>query len=112
MEKDYKVEMKPTYWKVVLSSGEYSDYEEATLVFSGNSEEEIWNFLCRYTDDVAKESEYTWGVTSGTALAMKWNDKKFISKKYKGEPEDIRWSSGYDIAKVEIARLNIIYFLR
>ena len=49
MKKEYKVEMKGSLWEVVLSSGCYSDYKESHLVFSGNSEEEVWLFLQRYT---------------------------------------------------------------
>ena len=111
MEKDYKVETKPTYWEVILSSGHYSDYEESHLFFAGNDENEIWNFLKRYTDDVAKKNDYLHGVNmNGLSLAMKWNDERFISKNFTGDKDDIFWDNEYNIAKVNIKRLNVIYF--
>jgi hypothetical protein len=110
--KDYKVETKPTYWQVILSSGVYSDYTEEHLFFAGNSQEEIWNFLCRYMDDIIVfERDYTYSsVYDGEAYLMKFEDKKFIAKKFIGDKEDIDWSSKDDIADVVIQRLNIIYF--
>ena len=107
MKKDYKVEMKPTIWQVKLSHGCYSDYSEEHLFFAGNNEDEIWLFLCRYIEDIAKESDYLCG---GYKLALKYGDKKYLSTKYKGDIEDIYWSSVYDINDVEINRLNVIYF--
>ena len=103
---DYKVEMKPTYWEVVLSSGSYSDYSENHLFFAGNDEDEIWNFLCRYIESIAEENDYSGDVKK--PLAIKFNDKKFISEKYKGDKEEIDWN--YDIVDVSISRLNVIYF--
>jgi len=108
---DYKIEMKPTYWEVILSSGCYSDYSELHLFFSGNDENEIWNFLCRYVDDINKdedESDFlSWSVNN--PLAMKFGDKKYLSDKYTGD-KDINWSDPYDIVDVSIERLNVIYF--
>lgn len=108
---DYKVEVKPTYWHVTLASGEYSDYEETHLVFAGNDEFEVWDFLKRYADSVNEESEYLWGSTDAP-LAMKWNDEKFLSDKYTGDKEDINWSNSYRTVYVTIERLSVIYFKR
>ena len=109
--KDYKVETKPTYWKVKLSSGCYSDYNEEHLFFAGNDEDEIWNFLCRYIEDITKEnSEYLFGLSLGDPMAMKYKDKKYISEKYNGDEEDVRWGGNYEITNVDIERLNVIYF--
>ena len=107
MEKDYKVEMKPTYWEVILSSGMYSDYRETHLFFAGNDEFEIWDFLKRYIDDVAKEDDYNWGVSDEYALVVKWNKEIYISKKYTGDKDTTNMCN---IADVDISRLNIIYF--
>lgn len=109
---DYKIEVKPTYWKVILSSGAYSDYSESHLFFAANDELEVWHFLKRYMDSVITEDNaYLWGIDSnGTALAMKWNDEKYLSSKYTGDKDDIRWCSEYDIADVSIENLKIIYF--
>lgn len=106
---DYKVEMKPTYWEVVLSSGCYSDYSENHLFFAGNDEDEIWNFLCRYIDSIAEERDCLFGSVNNP-LAIKFGEKKFVSDKYKGDKEDINWNSEYYIVDVSISRLNVIYF--
>ena len=109
---DYKIEMKPTYWEVVLSSGRYSDYSENHLFFAGNDENEIWNFLCRYIDDINKDeikSEYLFGSVKNPT-AMKFNDKKYLSENYIGEKDEIDWSDYCEIVNVEINRLNVIYF--
>ena len=45
----YKVETKHNLWRVFLERGTYSDYENETLIFSGNSAEEIWQRLKEYT---------------------------------------------------------------
>lgn len=105
MEKDYKIEMKGSLWEVILSSGAYSDYREKHLVFSGNSEDEIWNFLKRYIDDISEETDY-----QDTNLFLKCNGETYISKKYIGDREDISWDSDYDASNVSIKRLNVIYF--
>jgi len=111
MEKEYKIEMKPTYWEVIIESGCYSDKTEAHLVFSGNSEEEIWEFLKRYEDDVCIYDNLLCGDCSdGASLAIKWNENTYLSKKFTGNKEDVDWSSDYDIGNIKIKRLNVIYF--
>lgn len=112
MRKDYKVEMKGSYWEVIISTGCYSDFQESHLVFAGNSEDEIWDFLKRYTDDVLKESTFCWGLNNGTCYLLKWGNKKYISKKYTDNVEDISWNNSYDSADVKIKRLDVIYFKR
>ena len=102
--KDYKVEMKPTLWHVKLSEGSYSDYNEDHLFFSGNDENEIWNFLCRYVDS-QDYGEHRF-VNSKMPLAMKWNDKTYKSCFLLGE--DYFYNHNY--VNVEIERLNVIYF--
>jgi len=110
--KDYKVEMKPTYWDVTLATGCYSDYTEKHLYFTGNDENEVWNFLCRYAEDKIKEKDKLFFDWEGKHYPIKWNDQKFIPKDYKENIEDIDWISGYDIFDTEIKRLNVIYFLK
>jgi len=110
MSKDYKIEMKGSLWEVVLSSGAYSDYTELHLVFSSNDEQEVWIFLKRYMEDIVEKSDFTWGLSSGKTLAMKWNGEKYLSEKFTGDKENISWGSEYHVANVEIKRLNVIYF--
>lgn len=98
---DYKVEMKPALWQVKLSEGMYSDYNEDHLFFSGNDENEVWNFLCRYIeskDYASKEFVY-----AKRPLVMKWNDETF--------KHSITGGVDYhNYVDVEIKRLNVIYF--
>jgi hypothetical protein len=98
MKKDYKVEMKPTYWEVILSIGEYSDYTEKHLFFSGNDELEVWNFLKRYMlDNAQKEKRF------GEMVIYK--DDRFIFSQ-----GNDAYNNYYDRYDVEIKRLNVIYF--
>ena len=97
--KDYKVETKPTYWHVKISSGAYSDYCEEHIFFAGNSKEEIWHFLVRYIES----RNYIY------QNPMLWNEEKFIPKNYFGD-KNVDWSSSYDIDNVIIKRLDIIHF--
>lgn len=103
MKKDYKVETKPSYWKVTLSHGCYSDASEEHLFFSGNSEDEVWIFLCRYIDDIASESKYSWDKKN-----LKWANKKHENK-YSEYENDFDTDYGY-CYEVDIKRLNVIYF--
>lgn len=107
--KDYKIEAKPIFWHVTLSSGSYSDYNEKHLYFAGNSPEEAWEFLKRYINDTTTEtSDYPWGTSNN--MAMVWNDKKYINPKYTGDKEDISWESDYRTTQVEIEMLKVIHF--
>lgn len=105
---NYKIEAKPIFYHVTLSSGCYSDAVEKHLFFAANSPEEAWMFLKRYIDSTADESEYCWGARN--PIVAKWGSEKFISEKYTGDKEDISWGSGYDIAEVEIEMLKVIHF--
>lgn len=108
---DYKVEMKPSYWHVILSAGMYSDYRENHLFFAGNDAEEIWNFLCRYVDSIAKPDDFLYGDVD-FPLAIQWEDKKYVSSKFNGDIRDIDWSIHYGTVDVKIERLSVIYFQR
>lgn len=112
MEKEYKIEMKPSWWHVTLMCGCYSDYREHQLFFAANDEWEVWNFLQRYMDDVAKEDVNLWGLKeNGTTLAMKWNDEKYLSVKFTGDRDGVDWEPYDDgISTVTIKRLHVIHF--
>ena len=115
MDKDYKVETKPTMFEVTLSHGCYSSYIEKHLFFAANDEEEVWHFLCRYLESVNEEDDGKHYCDASfyeciSFCGLVWNDKKYRSKKCT-EEED-RWfetdyGGGLD---VEIHPLNVIYF--
>ena len=112
--KEYKVEMKGSLWSVVLRSGSYSYRQESHFVFSGNSKEEVWEFLKRYIDDVANKNSYVWGLENGVCLAIvdeENHENKYLSTKYiGGGAEFLDWSDIDSVADVKIERLNVIYF--
>ncbi len=102
-KKDYKIEVKPTFWAVSLETGCYSDWSIEYLFFSANDENEVWNFLCRYYEDQHSGSE--WGQR-----ALVWNDKKYAVQKVKTQRE-INWETDYGDAQfVKIERLKVIHF--
>ncbi len=117
MEKDYKIEMKPTLWSVSLESGCYSDWSIDYYFFKGNSIEEVWNFVCRYFEDVYNVKEYN----GHNSLYFEDEDKKYIIQKWANDEtrwdfkdkkaEDINFDTDYgDTKLVRIRRLDVIYF--
>lgn len=99
MEKDYKIEMKPTYWDVMLTEGCYSDYEERHLYFCANTQEEVWIFLKRYLKDIWDEKNCM--RISGVSLE---DEHCNIIDKYAIQEDD--WGDW----RATIKRLNVIYF--
>lgn len=57
MKKEYKIETKPSFWHVIISSGAYSDYSEVHLFFRANSELEVLDMLKRYHQDQITEKQ-------------------------------------------------------
>ena len=92
--KDYKIEMRPTLWVVTLESGEYSDYTIDYLFFRANDEFEVWNYLCRYIEDIYKSKRYI--------NELWWKKKKYFVKKHKSRQS--YWK------EVNIERMNVIEF--
>lgn len=72
MVKEYKVEWKPGLWDVQLDMGSYSDAREEHLYFHANDENEVWNFLCRYVEDVftCDDDDYVY-LPYGTMKALR-----------------------------------------
>jgi len=102
MKKDYKIEIKPTFWEVTLQSGCYSDWNIDNLFFHANTEEEVWNFLCRYAKEEMKK-DYKCGFV--------WGKNKFQFKKTDWEEDEIDWDTDYgDAYQVNIKRIKIIEF--
>jgi hypothetical protein len=116
--KDYKVEMKPTFWVVSLSSGAYSDWIERHLYFRANSEDEVWNYLCRYLDDLYIMREYDWLMCyDKIAIRLEDGTKSYVMKKWleqKGNDiKKVNWDADYGNCEiVKIERLNVIEFLK
>lgn len=115
-EKDYKIECKPTYWDVMLTRGEYSDYEEQHLYIAGNSQEEVWGFLCRFLDSIWNQ-ESPWNTIGCINMTdMEGNIlKRFATSGYikqNGLDEDYSWGNmpHWDIWNADISRLEVIYF--
>ncbi len=115
MKKDYKIEMKPTYWEVTLERGAYSDREEEHLYFCANSQEEVWHFLKRYLNDIWNRED--WDCIGAVILTdAKGNTiDKYATEGYKKKSEENDWEIDYDIEYgnawgVTINRLNVIYF--
>ena len=103
MDKDYKIEVKPSLWVVVLATGCYSDAEENYLFVHANNEEEVWNFLCRYYDDIKKGEQ--WG-----RRALVWNELRHIAINAE-DKNDIDWDTAYgDAEEVTISRMKVIEF--
>lgn len=97
--------MKPTLWDVMLHRGNYSDYEERHLYFSGNDENEVLNFLLRYLKDKDPEED---GFDSGRAV-------HFNNKRHKTttSEQDAEQGIGYGWDwHARINRLNVIYFAK
>ena len=91
MEKDYKVEMKPTIWHITIWRGEYSDHEERHYFISANDDNEAWEFFKRYMKDIKEDEIFVWNkerfkIGEGTSWFWRWD--------------------------VNIKRLNVIYFKR
>ena len=113
--KDYKIEMKPTYWDVTLEKGCYSDREEEHLYFCANSQEEVWHFLKRFLNDIWNNED--WNCIGAVILTDdegktidKYATEGFI-KKSEENNDEIDYTSDYgDAWGVTIKRLNVIYF--
>lgn len=141
MTKDYKVEMKPSFWDVTLYHGAYSDAVEKHFYFRANDENEVWNFLCRYLEDifgVDPDDYYDWSSAYKAIIldnrrglhkncpgqnacicgdAAKYPITKYAMVKWQlSKPEqdrEVNWDVGYgDAWSVEISRLNVIEFQR
>jgi len=99
--KSYKVEAKGSWWFVILSQGSYSDYRERVFVFSGNSKEEVWEFVKVW----AKEGGAPWNISG-----LIYGDKKFLVSDKERKPDDWEiWNTDYGAANVSIDRLHVVH---
>lgn len=102
MDKNYKLEAKPSFWHVKLFRGCYSDYSEDHLFFRANSPDEAWAYLCGVK---GSEPLDCWGGN----LALKWCGEKWVHPKC--TKEDINWDIDYgDTWGVDIEQLKVYEF--
>ena len=104
----YKVETKHNLWRVFLERGTYSDYENETLIFSGNSAEEIWQRLKEYTkcfDEIVYKKNECDNHNRNNYLRI---DSDFGKIRNKFFENDNYW----DVWSCEITPLDIIYFTK
>ena len=99
--KQYKVETKGSLFEVTFEHGAYSDWEIKHYVFTGNTAEEVWEFVKVWTKEGGLGDDFYCGLV--------WNDRRFQYAKQEYN-EEVDWSTDYgDAYKVEIKRLNVIY---
>lgn len=58
MNKEYKIEVRPTIFHITVSSGEYSDYRENHYFLRANSPEEAQIFFKKYWKDIKSSDNY------------------------------------------------------
>ena len=108
--KDYKVETKPSTWHIELKTGTYSDRREEHCFIAANSEEEVWELLCRYWQDTMEEGECT------PVLHCELLEKKFmpqnIAEHVKEFMDDEDSWPDYFVWQVSITNLKVIHFAR
>lgn len=108
----FKVEAKGSLYEVTLSEGAYSDHNIYFYIFSGNSDEEVWEFV--------KVWAKSGGIPNNDKLGLVWNTRKFqyaehdlqtqFYKKQWGQSDSLDWDSAYgDAYDVTITRASVIY---
>ena len=109
MKKNYKVEAKGSLFEVSFEYGCYSDWSIEYRLFSGNSEEEVWEFIKIWAfQNDSQDSVDKWHY------GLIWNNRKFQFKKMEDWKEEVGeemdWDTEYgDALKVKIRRANVIY---
>ena len=102
-KKHYKVEAKGSLWEVTLECGEYSDWDIKHFIFSGNNEEEVWEFIKIWANEggIGGDS-FKWGLV--------WNGQQHQFAPLPDWNIGMHWGTGYgDAFKVEIKRAHVVY---
>ncbi|WP_139319461.1 hypothetical protein [Gordonia sp. CNJ-863] len=115
---DYKVEVKPTLWEVVLEQGAYSDRDEEHHFIRANDREEAWALFKRYwADQVDNHGAGEW--TRGSLLVYVDQDdhevERFAPKKWGGysNEDEPNYDYSYGNAwRVTLHQLSVVEFLR
>ena len=89
--------MKGSLFVVTLEHGAYSDWEIEHYLFSGNDENEVWEFVKIWaTENPPSEWQH----------ALIWGDKRYEYRRKK----KIDWDNAYgDAFEVNIKRAEVIY---
>lgn len=102
----YKVEAKGSLWVVTLERGEYSDWQITHYLFSGNSEEEVWELVKVWA--VAQEKiDDCFGLIWGQR-AFQFGTLPDWKIRTKDMGIDVSTSYG-DCLEVKITRASVIY---
>lgn len=100
MNKEYKIEKRPTIYHITVSSGEYSGYSEEHYFLRANSPEEAQFLFKRYWKDIRKENNYM------SCLVFKNGEQYNPFNKV-----DVDWETCYgDAQDVNIEMLDLICF--
>ena len=101
MNKEYKIEKRPTIYYITVSSGEYSDYDEDHYFLRANTPEEAKFLFKRYWKDVNDKNDWV-------RHCLVFEDGEQYNPFNKEEPD---WDTSYgDANDVEIKMLSLICF--
>jgi len=101
MNKEYKIETRPTIYHITVSSGEYSDYSESHYFLRANDLEEAQFLFKRYWKDVNVQDGFD-------ANCLVFKNGEHYNPFNKEDPD---WSSDYgDAQDVDIEMLDLICF--
>lgn len=100
MNKEYKIEKRPTIYNITVSSGEYSDYGEEHYFLRANTPEEAKFLFKRYWKDINGKDTYM--------NCLVFEDGEQYNPFNKEEPD---WDTSYgDANDVKIEMLSLICF--
>lgn len=99
----FKVEAKGSLWEVTLENGAYSSWDIEHYIFSGNSQDEVWEFVKIWADNG--------GIDKGSpCCGLVYGDERHQFSILPDYGEEVDWDTCYgDAYKVEITRAHVIY---
>ena len=98
--KEYKIEVTPTIFHIIVSSGVYSDYEEDHYFLRANSPEEAQLFFKKYWKDINESDD--------NITCLIFENGEHYNPFNKKDPN---WDTAYgDAANVFIEMMPLIYF--
>lgn len=113
IERDYKIETKPTLWEVTLESGAYSDWSLENYFIRANDRDEAWYLFKRYweTEEPAKDNDrrYNLVLWDNEYRTLEEFQVKTPDPEYPSREFDTDYGRAYG---VHIHQLNVIEFKR